>query len=76
MPIAIWYNVLVPAFRVHEVTMMAAETTTIGKVLVAAQIENLQDLFDAERGLLPAERVRRVEVTDASRLDASNDLLA
>jgi len=41
------------------------ETATMGKVLVAATIENLEDLFDAERGLLPRDQVRRVEVTDA-----------
>jgi predicted aspartyl protease len=37
----------------------------MGKVLVTATIENLEDLFNAEKGLLPQEQVRRVEVTDA-----------
>jgi predicted aspartyl protease len=40
-------------------------TATMGKVLVTATIENLEDLFDAEKGLLPRDQVRRVEVTDA-----------
>jgi predicted aspartyl protease len=40
-------------------------TRTMGKVLVTATIENLEDLFDAEKGLLPVDRVRRVEVADA-----------
>jgi predicted aspartyl protease len=40
-------------------------TTTMGKVLVTASIVNLQDLYDVERGLLPADRMRRVEVTDS-----------
>lgn len=41
------------------------ETTTMGKVLVAARIENLEDLFNAERGLIPDEQVRRVDIPDA-----------
>jgi predicted aspartyl protease len=32
---------------------------------VAAKIENLNDLYDASRGRIPAEQVRRVEVSDA-----------
>ncbi len=41
------------------------ETATMGKVEVAATIENLEDLFNAQRGLLPPDQVRRVEVSDA-----------
>jgi len=41
------------------------ETPTMGKVLVVARIENLEDLFNAKRGLLADDQVRRVEVTDA-----------
>lgn len=37
----------------------------MGKVLVNAVVENLDDLFAAGRGLLPPEAVRRVEVDDA-----------
>ena len=37
----------------------------MGKVLVAARIENLEDLFNAEKGILPKEAVRSVEVQDA-----------
>jgi len=37
----------------------------MGKVLVAATIENLEDLFKREQGLLPDDQVRRVEVCDA-----------
>jgi len=37
----------------------------MGKVLVTAKIENLEDLFAVKRRLLPAEQVRQVEVTDA-----------
>jgi hypothetical protein len=48
-----------------ELEVNAVETKTMGKVLVSARIENLTDLFDAERGLLPDDQVRRVEVTDA-----------
>lgn len=38
---------------------------TMGKVRVTAKVENLEDLFMAERGLLPMEEVRSVEVEDA-----------
>jgi hypothetical protein len=41
------------------------ETLAMGKVLVTAKIENLFDIEDRERGLLPADKVRSVEVTDA-----------
>ena len=37
----------------------------MGKVLVAARIENLADVENRERGLIPADQVRSVEVTDA-----------
>ena len=41
------------------------ETSTMGKVLVTAKIINLQDLWDAKRGLITEEAVRSVEVADA-----------
>ena len=41
------------------------ETPTMGKVLVTAKIENLADLFDAEKGVLSEDQVRRIEVHDA-----------
>ena len=41
------------------------ETATMGKVLVIAKIENQEDLFDAERGLLSDDKVRRIQVQDA-----------
>lgn len=41
------------------------ETAAVGKVMVPARIENLQDLFDLDRGLLKPGEVRTVEVTDA-----------
>jgi predicted aspartyl protease len=40
-------------------------TAKMGKVPVTALIENLDDLFSAQKGQIPAEQVRRVEVTDA-----------
>jgi hypothetical protein len=40
-------------------------TETMGKVLVTAKIENLQDLWEVEKGQLTDDKVRRVEVTDA-----------
>src|SRR5207302_117313 len=41
------------------------ETATMGKVLLTVRIENLRDLYDAKRGLLPEDKVRRIEITDA-----------
>jgi predicted aspartyl protease len=41
------------------------ENATIGRVLVTAKIENLFDVENRERGLLPADQVRTVEVRDA-----------
>jgi clan AA aspartic protease len=41
------------------------EIDTMGKVFVAAKIENLADLYDVERGRLTDEQVHRVEVTEA-----------
>jgi predicted aspartyl protease len=41
------------------------ETVTMGKTLVAAKIENLKDLWMAEKGVVPAEQVRHLEVPDA-----------
>jgi len=41
------------------------ETALMGKVIVTARIENLEDLFDAEKGLISPDAVRSVEVHDA-----------
>lgn len=41
------------------------ETEVMGKVLVTAKIENLEDLYKVNQGVLAAEQVRGVEVTDA-----------
>jgi len=37
----------------------------MGKVLVTAKIESVYDLYDASRGLMTDDQVRRLEVTDA-----------
>ena len=41
------------------------ETETMGRVLTEAMVENLADLWDAQRGRIAAENVRRITVTDA-----------
>jgi clan AA aspartic protease len=41
------------------------ETGSMGRVTVRATIENAYDLRDAQRGLLTADHVRRLEVADA-----------
>lgn len=37
----------------------------MGKVVVPAKIENLEDLFNVDKGLISADQVRRIEVADA-----------
>jgi clan AA aspartic protease len=37
----------------------------MGKVLVTVKIENLSDVFDAEKGRIPNEQIRRVDAGDA-----------
>jgi predicted aspartyl protease len=41
------------------------ETDTMGRVVTEATIENLKDLWDAERGRITESDVRRLELTDA-----------
>lgn len=41
------------------------EFALMGKVVVAATVENLSDLHHFETGTIGAERIRRVEVSDA-----------
>jgi predicted aspartyl protease len=41
------------------------ETAEMGRVLTEATIENLGDLYLADRGLLSSDQVRRVTVSDA-----------
>ena len=41
------------------------EIVTMGKVVVPARIENLQDIYLADTGALSAEQMRAVDVTDA-----------
>lgn len=40
-------------------------TGTMGRVLVTAKIENLEDLYAVNLGVLTADKVRSIEVTDA-----------
>jgi predicted aspartyl protease len=41
------------------------ETSAMGKVLVTATIENLSDLNLADKGVIPRDEIRRVEIHDA-----------
>ena len=41
------------------------ETATMGKVVVTAKIENLEDLYDVGKGCCHDDQVRRIEVHDA-----------
>ena len=41
------------------------EPDVMGRVVTEATIENLKDLWDAQRGMLPTDRVRQATVSDA-----------
>jgi predicted aspartyl protease len=41
------------------------ETATMGRVQVAARLENLEDVYKVAQGVLPADQVRAVDLTDA-----------
>lgn len=41
------------------------ETRTVGKVLVTALVENMEDLYKVRQGSLRPDEVRHVEVTEA-----------
>ena len=41
------------------------ETKEMGRVLVVATVENLKDLWDADRGMLEQDKVRRIVIPDA-----------
>jgi predicted aspartyl protease len=51
------------------------ENATMGKILVAATMENIYDLYDVERGSLSADQVRRLEIKDAM-VDTGSTYLA
>jgi predicted aspartyl protease len=51
------------------------EEGDMGRVTTKIRVENLQDLWDVERGSLPAEQVRRVEIMDAL-VDTGSTLLS
>jgi predicted aspartyl protease len=41
------------------------EISTMGRVTVAAKVENLRDIFNAEQGIIRPDEIRTVEVADA-----------
>lgn len=51
------------------------ETETMGKVLVHAQIQSLEDLWAAKQGLIKDDQVRGIEVTDALVDTGSTNLI-
>jgi predicted aspartyl protease len=46
-------------------TTLKAETKDMGRVTVAARIVNVDDLWRAERGEIPEDQVRQLEIEDA-----------
>jgi predicted aspartyl protease len=54
---------------------MNLEAEPMGRVVTEATVENLEDLWAAQRGLCPPEQVRRVVIPDAL-VDAGATLLA
>jgi predicted aspartyl protease len=59
----------------ESMVLELVEDDNLGRVTTAARVENLKDLWDSERGLLPAEQVRRVDVMEAL-VDIGSSLLA
>jgi len=47
----------------------------VGRVVTPIRVENLKDLWDSERGSLPVDQVRRIDVVDAL-VDTGSTLLA
>jgi predicted aspartyl protease len=41
------------------------ESSTVGRVLTEARIENLEDLWAVKRGLMPPDQARAISVSDA-----------
>lgn len=41
------------------------ESPVMGKVIVAAKIENVNDLYNAETGLIGSDKIRSIEVAEA-----------
>jgi clan AA aspartic protease len=41
------------------------EDESMGRVTTSARVENLKDLYDADRGLVPLHEVRRLDIADA-----------
>lgn len=46
-------------------TNLLLENDTIGRVTTEALVENLKDLWDAERGMIGGENVRRIQLSEA-----------
>jgi predicted aspartyl protease len=44
---------------------MQMETATMGRVITEVTVESLKDVWDAQRGLMPSDQVRRITVSDA-----------
>ncbi|MSR57218.1 MAG: retroviral-like aspartic protease [Planctomycetaceae bacterium] len=46
-------------------TITLTENETMDRVTTEALVENLKDLWDAQRGMIPLGNIRRLEVTNA-----------
>src|SRR4051812_15114313 len=51
------------------------EDATLGRVTTPVRVENLKDLWDAERGMLANDKVRRLDITKAL-VDTGSSTLA
>ena len=51
------------------------ETETVGKVIVSAKIQHLDDVKAAMRGVLPEDRIRTLDIPDA-RIDTGATFIA
>ncbi len=54
-----------PAITPPILAQRPTEDATMGRTVVTAKLENLDDLFGVEKGQLTADKIRHVEVVDA-----------
>jgi predicted aspartyl protease len=59
----------------ENMILETSEAKELGRVVTQIRVENLQDLWDQERGSLPAEQVRRIDIADAL-VDTGSTLLS
>ena len=49
----------------ESMIMELVEDDSVGRVTTSARVENLKDLYDAERKMMPDQEVRRIDIVQA-----------